>query len=171
MNACKRKYKLVQKTMKEELAEFRQTKGQKVPNLLPIFELRQWFEGRLAALDLDETQLAMARMSCYSMYETLHIGLSCTGAGEAKHELIKAMLRDLSVVDPGGFNACKLSTLLANGARRTFGKDSNEVIESMNAMVEAHRARYGDIDGEDLIEIVRCTEQSVAQDEGEFCEL
>ena len=171
VNACRRKYKLVHKTMKDELAEFKKTNGQKVPNVLPIIELRQWFEGRLAALDLDAAQLAMARMSCYSMYETLHLALSCTGSGEAKHELIKAMLRDLSVVDPGGFNACKLSTLLANGARRTFGKDSKEVIEATNAMVEAHRVRYGDIDGEDLIEIVRRTEQSVARDEGEFCEL
>ena len=81
------------------------------------------------------------------------------------------MLQDLSIVDHGGFNACKLSTMLANGARRTFGVNSEEVVEATNIMVEAHRVRYGAIDGEDLVEIVRRTESSVTQDEGEFCEL
>ena len=171
VSGCKRKFKAVLKAFKEELAEYRRTKGQIVPNVLPLIELREWFEARLAALELDSTQIAMARMSVYSIYETLHMAFSCTGAGESRHQLIKTMLQDLSIVDPGGFNACKLSTMLANGARRTFGVNSEEVVEATNIMVEAHRVRYGAIDGEDLVEIVRRTESSVTQDEGEFCEL
>ena len=159
------------RNFKEELAEMKKTKGKAVPNVNPLIELRGWYESRLAALNLSRAQLAMARMSCYSMYESLSLALSVTGAGEMKHALVKTIIEDLSVVDAGGFAACKQSTMLANNARRTFGKDSREVVDATNVMVETHCLRYGAIGGEDLIEIVRRTEQSIAEETGEFCEL
>ena len=171
VNELKRKLKPVLKDFKEELAEMKKTKGKTVPNVNPLIELRGWYESRLAALNLSRAQLAMARMSCYSMYESLSLALSVTGAGEMKHALVKTILEDLSVVDAGGFAACKQSTMLANNARRTFGKDSREVVDATNVMVETHCLRYGAIGGEDLIEIVRRTEQSIAEETGEFCEL
>ncbi len=171
VNGLKRKFKSVLKQFKVELAEMKKTKGQTLPNVQPLLELREWFEARLTALDLDQSQLAMARMSCYSMYDTLSLALSCTGATEVKHALIKTIIGDLSVVDPGGFAACKQSTMLANNARRAFGKDSNEVVEATTAMIEAHQLRYGGIDGDDLVEIVRRTEQSIAEEGAEFCEI
>jgi tetratricopeptide (TPR) repeat protein len=171
IGGLKRKVKPVFKTFKEEIAEMKATKGAKVPNPNPLIELRQWFEGRLNALGLDEYSLAMARMSCYSMYESLSLALSLSGAGEAKHYLTKQVLKDLNVVDPGGFAACKQSTMLANNVRRTFGKTSNEAVEATTLMIEAHQLRYGAIEGEDLVEIVRRTEQSIAEETGEFCEL
>ena len=171
VNGLKRKFKSVLKQFKVELAEMKKTKGQTLPNVQPLLELREWFEARLAALDLDQSQLAMARMSCYSMYDTLSLALSCTGATEVKHALIKTIIGDLNVVDPGGFAACKQSTMLANNARRAFGKDSNEVVEATTAMIEAHQLRYGGIDGDDLVEIVRRTEQSIAEEGAEFCEI
>ena len=171
VNGLKRKLKPVLKDFKEELAEMKKTKGKTVPNVNPLIELRGWYESRLAALNLSRAQLAMARMSCYSMYESLSLALSVTGAGEMKHALVKTIIEDLSVVDAGGFAACKQSTMLANNARRTFGKDSREVVDATNVMVETHCLRYGAIGGEDLIEIVRRTEQSIAEETGEFCEL
>jgi hypothetical protein len=171
VNGLKRKFKSVLKQFKVELAEMKKTKGQTLPNVQPLLELREWFEARLAALDLDQSQLAMARMSCYSMYDTLSLALSCTGATEVKHALIKTIIGDLNVVDPGGFAACKQSTMLANNARRAFGKDSNEVVEATTTMIEAHQLRYGGIDGDDLVEIVRRTEQSIAEEGAEFCEI
>ena len=120
---------------------------------------------------MDETQLAMARMSCYSMYESLSLALSLAGAGDLKHQLTKQVLSDLNIVEPGGFAACKQSTMLANNARRAFGKESKEVMDATNAMVEAHQLRYGAVDQDDLVELVRRTEQSISEETGEFCEL
>jgi tetratricopeptide (TPR) repeat protein len=171
IGALKRKVQPVFKTLKEEVAMMKKTKGAKVPNPNPLIELRAWFEGRLAALGLDETQLAMARMSCYSMYESLSLALSLAGAGDLKHQLTKQVLSDLNIVEPGGFAACKQSTMLANNARRVFGKESKEVMDATNAMVEAHQLRYGAVDQDDLIELVRRTEQSISEETGEFCEL
>lgn len=171
VGSLRRKLKPVFKTFQDELAVMKATKGEKVPNINPLLELRDWFENRLNALGLSESQAAMVRMSCFSMYETLSLGLSFVGAGEQKHLLIKRMLSDLNVVDPGGFHACKQSTILANNARRAFGKNAAEIVEATNIMVDIHRLRYGPVDGEDLIEIVRRTEQSIADETGEFCEL
>ena len=171
IGGLRRKLKPVFKTFQEEIAVMKATKGEKVPNINPLIELRDWFENRLNALQLTESQAAMVRMSCFSMYETVSLGLSLMGAGEEKHLLLKRMLKDLNVVDPGGFHACKQSTMLANNARRAFGKTSPEVLEATDLMVEVHRLRYGDVDGEDLVEIVRRTEQSIAEETGEFCEL
>jgi hypothetical protein len=171
IGALKRKVQPVFKTLKEEVAMMKKTKGAKVPNPNPLIELRAWFEGRLAALGLNETQLAMARMSCYSMYESLSLALSLAGAGDLKHQLTKQVLSDLNIVEPGGFAACKQSTMLANNARRVFGKESKEVMDATNAMVEAHQLRYGAVDQDDLIELVRRTEQSISEETGEFCEL
>ena len=171
IGGLRRKLKPVFKTFQEEIAVMKATKGEKVPNINPLMELRDWFENRLNAMQLTESQAAMVRMSCFSMYETLSLGLSLVGAGEEKHVLLKRMLSDLNVVDPGGFHACKQSTMLANNARRAFGKTSPEVLEATELMVGAHRLRYGDVDGDDLVEIVRRTEQSIAEETGEFCEL
>ena len=51
VNGLKRKFKSVLKQFKVELAEMKKTKGQTLPNVQPLLELREWFEARLAALD------------------------------------------------------------------------------------------------------------------------
>ena len=44
-------------------------------------------------------------------------------------------------------------------------------MDATNAMVEAHQLRYGAVDQDDLVELVRRTEQSISEETGEFCEL
>ena len=56
-------------------------------------------------------------------------------------------------------------------SRAAYPESSREVVDATNVMVETHCLRYGAIGGEDLIEIVRRTEQSIAEETGEFCEL
>ena len=102
----KRKFKSVLKQFKVELAEMKKTKGQTLPNVQPLLELREWFEARLAALDLDQSQLAMARLVVLLHVRHAFSRLVVHGRDRMiKHALIKTIIGDLNVVDPGGIAA------------------------------------------------------------------
>ena len=139
---------------------------------------KAWFETACDGMGLSPTRAAWARGSVLQLYANIGHCFTASGQLEARAELLDKVSDTIALLDPGSFEHCKQVAAAVGNARRAFGgPDAKRLVDAAEAKAAAvHAIRYGcggTASEEDVavaLELVKRTEHSNEESQGEFCE-
>jgi len=176
---CRAKSKALHDDIARALAEWKRTKGKSpAPDPNQLVELATWFETACDGMGLSPTRAAWARGSVLQLYANIGHCFTASGQLEARAELLDKVSDTIALLDPGSFEHCKQVAAAVGNARRAFGgPDAKRLVDAAEAKAAAvHAIRYGcggTASEEDVavaLELVKRTEHSNEESQGEFCE-
>ena len=173
------KAKVLHGDISREMAEYKRTKGKSAaPDPNHLVELTVWFESKMDALGLSETQKSWARTSVIQVYSNVQLCLNAAGQLEARAEMLTKVAATLRDTDPCSYDHVKQTAIKVIHQRVAAGGAGKEkIIAAAEAEAAAvHALRYGCGGGDDeddkelMAEMIKVTGHAVEEGAQEFCE-